>query len=447
MPEPTRLMAAEPQDLVSAELDRLAGDLPALGIAVSGGGDSLALLHMAHAWGTARGVRIEAATVDHRLRPESAAEAARVGSMAAALGIPHAVLVWRHWGVEGNLMDAARRARLRLLAAWARDRSLGAVALGHTQDDQAETLLMRLARGAGIDGLSGMAAARDQEGIRWLRPMLGLRRPALREWLARRNIGCIDDPTNEDAAYDRVRARRAIRALELPVEALARSAAHLAEARAALAEAAVAVADGVAADRGTLRLPRRALAASPEIRRRLITAALRWVTGADYPPRGEDVGRLIATLTAGGQGTLDGVIARVKGEGAEFLREPAAAAQRGAVGPGPFPSRAYCEQSTGLFAGRLPAQSVRVEEKPRDVVWDRRWRLTGLPDSATVAAAGETALAGRNWRASGLSRLALASSPAVVIDGRVILPLLEASSVSAMPLRGVQDFLAILRAH
>ncbi|MBB1491125.1 tRNA lysidine(34) synthetase TilS [Paracoccus sp. MC1854] len=429
-------MAAEPQDLVSAELDRLAGDLPALGIAVSGGGDSMALLHMAHAWGTARGVRIEAATVDHRLRAESATEAAHVAAMAAALGIPHAVLAWRHQGGTGNLMDAARRARLRLLADWARDGGLGAVALGHTQDDQAETLLMRLARGAGIDGLSAMAAARDHDGIRWMRPMLGLRRPALREWLAQRNVGWIDDPTNEDAAYDRVRARQAIRALELPVEALARSAAHLAEARAALAEAAVAAADGVEADRGTLRLPRRALSASPEIRRRLVTAALRWVTGADYPPRGEDVGRLIGTLAASGQGTLDGVIARVKGEAVEFLREPAAAVRSGAARPEPCPPGVHDEGRVhGVSAGR------------NEVFWDRRWRLTGLPDGAVVTAATEASLAGRDWRASGLARLALASSPAVRIDGRVILPLLDPSPVRAMPLRGVQDFLAILRAH
>lgn len=430
-PGPTSPMAAEPQDYVSAELDRLAGDLPALGIAVSGGGDSVALLHMAHAWGRARRVRIEAATVDHRLRPEAADEAQAVATMAERLGVPHTVLTWQHRGVTGNVMDAARRARMGLLAGWAQKRVLAAVALGHTQDDQAETLLMRLARGAGIDGLSGMAAARDQHGIRWLRPMLGLRRPALRGWLADRDIDWVDDPSNEDTSYERVRARRAILALDLPVEALSRSAAHLAEARAALAEAAVAVAEGVEADRGMLRLPRAVLASSPEIRRRLVVAALRWVTGADYPPRGEDVLRLIDTLLAGGQGTLEGVIARVKDQSVEFLREPAAAARSGAVGPGPCPG----------------PQGIWARKKSPDVIWDRRWRLTGLPAGATVAAAGEAALAGRDWRAAGLPRAALASSPAVTLGGRVMLPLLDAPSVGAMPLRKREDFLAILRAH
>lgn len=423
-------MAAEPQAVLSAELDRLAGGLPALGVAVSGGGDSVALLHLAVEWARARGLRIEAATVDHRLRPESAAEALSVARMAENLAIPHAVLTWRHEGAPGNLMDTARRARMGLLAVWARDRGLPAVALGHTQDDQAETLLMRLKRGAGLDGLSGMAAAREQEGVRWLRPLLGLRRQALRDWLTGRGLAWVDDPSNEDAGYERVRVRQAIAALDLPVEALARSAANLAEARAALAEAAVAAAQGARADRGMLRLPRQVLAASPELRRRLVAAALRWVTGGDYPPRGADLGRLIGTLAAGGQGTLDGVIVRVRGEMVEFLREPAAAARSGATGPAPS-----------------PAQGTSAGQAVPEIVWDRRWRLTGLPAGAVVTAAGEAALAGRDWRAAGLPRAALASSPAVILGERVILPLLDPSPIGAVPLRGPDDLVAILRAH
>lgn len=419
-------MAAGPQQIVTDELDRLAGQMPALGVAVSGGGDSMALLHVAADWARARGVRIEAASVDHGLRPGSAAEAAAVGRAAAALGLPHAVLRWRHGGApQGNLMDAARRARMGLLADWARGRGLAAVALGHTQDDVAETLLMRLARGAGLDGLAAMADAREQGGMMWLRPMLGVRRAALRDWLTARGIGWADDPSNDNPDFERVRARQAIAALDLPVAALARSAAALAEARVALAEAAVAAATGVSADRGMLRLPRAALDASPEIRRRLVVAALRWITRADYPPRGADVGRLVATLLAGGQGTLQGVIARVRGETIEILREPSAAAR--------------AAQACG----------AETRDVPRDEIeWDRRWRLGGLPAGATVHAATAADLAGLDWRAAGLPRLALLSSPAVRTGARVVVPLVQSGAgIVAKPLRDAADYLAILRAH
>ena len=410
---------------VAAALGRLAGDLSSLGVAVSGGSDSLALLHLAAAWARPRGLRIAAATVDHRLRPESAAEAEAVARSCAALGVSHQILVWEHdGGVPGNLMDAARRARLGLLGDWAAACGLGAVALGHTQDDQAETLLMRLARGAGLDGLSGMAESRQQAGVLWLRPLLGLRREALRDWLRGQGIGWADDPSNDDPGYERVRVRRAIAALGLPAPALARSAAHLADARSALAEAAVAAAAGASADRGMLRLPLAALQGSPpEIRRRLVVAALRWVTGADYPPRGEEAARLLAALLAGGQGTLDGVIARVRGGVVEFLREPAAAARSGAV-------------AAGLCPG-----------KPAPVLWDRRWRLEGLPDGARITAAGEAAVVARDWRGAGLPLAALASSPLVTAGGRAIMPLLDRREISAIPLRGLPEFAAILRSH
>ena len=136
-----------------------------------------------------------AATVDHGLRPGSGDEARQAGAAAQALGIPHEVLLWQRAG-SGNLMAAARDARLRLLSDWAHRHGLAAVVLGHTQDDQAETLMMRLNRGAGVDGLAAMAPLRAALGIRWLRPMLGLSRADLRHWLTARGIGWVDDPSN-----------------------------------------------------------------------------------------------------------------------------------------------------------------------------------------------------------------------------------------------------------
>ena len=162
-------MIRDPAARIRSALDRLAGDLPALGLAVSGGGDSIALMHVAAEW--AQGRRIMVATVDHGLRDGSAAEAEEVARAARALGLSHAVLLWRRDTQVGNLMAQARDARLRLLSGWARRNDLPAVALGHTADDLAETLLMRLARGSGVDGLSAMAESPVGSPIRAGVPM------------------------------------------------------------------------------------------------------------------------------------------------------------------------------------------------------------------------------------------------------------------------------------
>src|SRR5690606_29766263 len=224
-PRPRRIwrMADPDAARVHAALDRLAGDQPVLGIALSGGGDSTALMHLAHGWGRAR---LLAATVDHGLRPGSADEARQAGLAAAALDIPHETLCWTRQG-GGNLMAAARSARLRLLGDWARRHGLSAVLLGHTLDDQAETLLMRLGRGAGVDGLSAMAPARAALGVTWLRPLLEVGRAELRQWLAARDLRWSDDPSNDNADFQRVRLRQAISTLDLPMRQLAQSAANL----------------------------------------------------------------------------------------------------------------------------------------------------------------------------------------------------------------------------
>ncbi|WP_114967069.1 tRNA lysidine(34) synthetase TilS, partial [Alkalilacustris brevis] len=187
-------------------------DAPGLGVAVSGGGDSVALLLLVADWAAARGVRLRAVTVDHGLREGAAQEAEAVARLCAELGIGHDILRWQGWDGQGNLQDAARRARQGLIAGWARDHGLAAVALGHTRDDQAETVLMRLARGAGVDGLSGMAPLRLAVGLAWLRPLLDVGRAELRALLRARGVPWAEDPSNEDARFQRVRARRALEA-------------------------------------------------------------------------------------------------------------------------------------------------------------------------------------------------------------------------------------------
>lgn len=305
-----------------------------LGVAVSGGGDSVALLHLADAWARARGRGLEVATVDHGLRPESASEAEAVAAAAASLGRSHQTLRWTGWDGRGNLQAEARDARRRLLAGWAAERGADAVALGHTLDDQAETVLMRLGRSAGVDGLSGMSARTRAEGLIWLRPLLGIRREALRDWLRGRGRGWVDDPSNENPRFNRVRARRALVALAdigVTEDALAATAKRMQGVRAALDHGVGALAE-VAADWGLcgeLRLALAPLRAAPrELSRRLLRAGLTRASGSGYGPRGGAEGRLLTSvlgLGLGGGKCLHGCLIRPHGPGHVVISREVAA--------------------------------------------------------------------------------------------------------------------------
>lgn len=216
-------------DRFDVDLARLAGNGP-MGVAVSGGPDSMALLHLAVA---ARPGKVAVATVDHGLRPEAAGEAALVARACARLGVPHSILkvdVAR----QASIQAAARAARYEALAAWCRDAGLGILATAHHADDQAETMLMRLARGAGLSGLSGIRAARDLGGVLLVRPLLGWRRGELATIVAGHET--VDDPSNRDARHDRTWARSSLAMIGDRIDPLrlAASAAHLGEADIAL---------------------------------------------------------------------------------------------------------------------------------------------------------------------------------------------------------------------
>jgi tRNA(Ile)-lysidine synthase len=281
------------------DLEALAGPEPGLlGVAVSGGPDSLALLLLAHA--TFAG-QVRAATVDHRLRPESAAEAAFAAEICARLSVPHATLTGE--AIAGNIQSGARALRYRLLAGWAEAEGVRWLLTAHHQDDQAETLLMRLQRGAGLAGLAGIRATASIAGAAIARPLLGWRRAELARIPAAAGLDPVDDPSNADDAYDRVRLRKHIaRAEWLDVPALARSAAALAEAETALDWAAARLADE------RIRREGEAILLDPaglpaELRRRLLLR----IVGPAAPPRGADVQRLLARLEAGGGATLAGM--------------------------------------------------------------------------------------------------------------------------------------------
>ncbi|MFG1348989.1 tRNA lysidine(34) synthetase TilS [Xanthobacter autotrophicus] len=182
---------------------------PRILIAVSGGPDSTALLHLAARWraGRAAGPGLIAATVDHGLRAEAAAEAEAVGAFAARLGVPHRILVWQGAKPAHGIQEAAREARYGLLAEAARQAGATALALAHTRDDQAETVLFRLARGSGLSGLSGMRSDAARLGLALLRPFLDLPKGRLVATLEAAGLGFVSDPSNGDLRYARPRLR------------------------------------------------------------------------------------------------------------------------------------------------------------------------------------------------------------------------------------------------
>nr|WP_207186918.1 tRNA lysidine(34) synthetase TilS [Rhodovulum imhoffii] len=377
------------------------GQPPAhLGVAVSGGGDSLALLLLLRE--ATPETRLHAVTVDHDLRPESAEEAACVGRICAGLGVVHRVLRWQGWDGQGNLQDAARRARYGLIRDWARGTGLTAVALGHTADDQAETLLLRLARGSGVDGLSAMAAQRDHGGLAWLRPMLTLRRADLRLYLQDRGQVWIDDPSNEDARFDRVRARRLMEAmtpLGLTAGGLIATAGRMSMAREALDWLADHAAHAMTPDRGDVVVDLAALSGFPrETRLRLLAEGLCYVSSAIYRPRFSALEAADRSVTEGRAHTLHGVLMRPCKAGVRLIREYNAVREVRAV------------------PGRL---------------WDRRWRLKGPPvQGLEVRALGESGLAVcEGWRETGLPRESLLASPALWAGGQLV----------AAPLAGLEN--------
>jgi len=283
-------------------LARLIGD-PAtarLGIAVSGGPDSLALLLLAH---DAAPGRIAAATVDHGLRPEAADEAAMVAAVAADFGIPHATLR-PDAPITGSLQAGARRTRYKLLDAWRIGAGLDWLLTAHHADDQAETLLMRLNRGAGVGGLAGIRAVNG----RVVRPLLDWRRADLAAIVEAAGLVAIDDPSNRDVRFDRVRMRTALQGSGwIDPRAFAASAAHLADAHDALDWMVRRLAgERLTGDGAALSLDPADLPA--ELVRRLLVHVIDRLDPGRNPP-GPDVDRLLEALAAGGKASIGALVA------------------------------------------------------------------------------------------------------------------------------------------
>jgi tRNA(Ile)-lysidine synthase len=305
----------------SSELDRFVAADSKLGIAVSGGPDSLALLLLA---GAARPGRVEAATVDHALRPESRAEAEMVAGLCERLGIPHAILT-AEWAErpQSALQERARIERYRLLGLWATERGISALLTAHHADDQAETLVMRLNRGSGVRGLAGMRAVRRLGEVDLVRPLLSWRRSELERMCVDAGVQPVRDPSNENESFERVRVRKSLAEADwLDTEGIVRSAANLADAELALEWAADAEWSWAVRE-SREEIVYRPTEAPAEIQRRLVTRAVHALaTEGDSELRGPEVDRLIEALQVGRTVTIRGVLCS-GGDQWRFTRAPA----------------------------------------------------------------------------------------------------------------------------
>ena len=268
---------------------RARGPVLRLGVAVSGGGDSMAVLRLADVWCKTNGAKLYAATVNHGLRPAAVEEARFVGQTCEQLGIPHETLALS-MPSKGNVQDAARRGRYDLLANWAQRHDLDAVLLGHTADDQAETFIMRLARGSGVDGLSTMRADWSERDVRWLRPVLNASRVDLRKALQSFDQSWVEDPSNDDTRFERVRVRNAMNGLaELGLDQarLVETANRMTDARTALSWLAHDAATKYArVFGGDVCFEAAPFAEFPaETRHRLLAKAITFVSSTPYRPR------------------------------------------------------------------------------------------------------------------------------------------------------------------
>lgn len=284
------------------------GQKPRIAVACSGGADSMALALLASEWARAQGGEATALIVDHAIRPESAGEAAAVARELRRHGVRHEVLRYGGPAITDAIQAAARRVRYDLLSDWCVRHGCLHLATAHHREDQAETMLLRLARGSGIDGLAAMAPVTETRDLRILRPLLSVSRNRLRATVDRRGAWFVDDPSNRDPRFARVRMRAitgALAAEGLSAERLAATARRAARARSALeGDVAALLARAVVLyPLGYARLCADVLRAAPE--ETALRALARLVTclgGNDYPPRLARVERLHDWILCGASG-------------------------------------------------------------------------------------------------------------------------------------------------
>ncbi len=342
---------------------------PRLAVAVSGGGDSMALVILVDRLvragsGAFAGGKVIALTVDHGLRKGSFAEAEKVGQWMSGRGIEHHILKWHGDKPGSGIQAAARDARYRIMSEWAAAAGVLHLLTAHHIDDQAETFLMRLARGSGVDGLSGMAAVTETSSVRLLRPLLGVGRNRLEQTLKLHNQEWLEDPSNNNRAFARVRIRNILPRLErsgISSLRLAGDARCMAMLRQVLENA---VSDLLASccriyPCGYCEIAGDVFASAPaEVSRRSLSRILTCVGGGYYSPRRDKLDRLHRHIVNGklkSSRTLAGCSIQPMNNG-----------------PGEYGNFLVCREGRGMPSPVIARAGMRI-------VWDNRFIIGFTP--------------------------------------------------------------------
>ena len=314
---------------LSSQFDYLAPGASALALALSGGADSWGLTLLARDYCQQHGLKFHALTVDHRLRDESAAEAAQVAAACAARDVPHTTLVWQHDGVDTRKQERARAARYQLLGDWCATNGFQFLLTAHHADDQAETVLLRFCRGSGVKGLAGMAAARPlTDRVTLLRPLLEIPKADLLAFAQAAGVPIATDPSNANPAYarPRLRAAREVLARERLTTATLLKTAAAARAETDALDYAT---QALLLSHGTITVDSATLPAAtwdvtpPALQQRaFLSIHARMTDAQSYPPERDAVAALCLALTAGDtRRTLGGLLAARARNVLTFTRE------------------------------------------------------------------------------------------------------------------------------
>jgi len=295
MTMPAALTSSEFSDLLQG---RVVDATKSVAVAVSGGADSMALALLLGEWCQSNAIALTALTVDHGLRPEAAEEARQVGQWLKEYDIPHVILDWQGDKPQSNIQDQARIARYQLMGEWCQSHHVRQLFLGHHQGDQAETFLIRLFRGSGVDGLSAMktqspypVALRGGADVTICRPLLGLSKGRLLASLRDRGQDWIEDPSNVNDSFTRIKIRNLLRAREiegLTPDRMAKTAARMGRVQSLLQDLTEELTEQTVTFNGmgyahVTLLP--LMAAHEEIALRCLASVLRRIGGGTYVPR------------------------------------------------------------------------------------------------------------------------------------------------------------------